>query len=284
MRIAIIAVPYNDGTRSVGVGLGPARLIEGGLVSRLRAAGHDVREEIVELPNSPAPPPDALTRVVALQARLSVAVRQAIGLDEFPIVLAGNCASAVGTLAARPADAAVLWFDAHGDFNTPHTTITGKIDGMALAMAAGKAYPELTAGVPGFTPVDEGRVVLVGTRDLDPLERDALEASPIQSLAPADAGCVTMRVRALGSPVPPVYVHLDLDVLNPAQARANEYAPPGGMPPAALAATLEALTATTRIYALAVTAYDPSFDGDGRARAAAIDAVLAAVPQDIDRE
>ena len=157
MRIAIIAVPYDDGERSVGVGLGPARLIEGGLVSELRAGAHDVREEIVELPNAPPPPPDALTRVVALQAALARAVTHALAAGEFPIVLAGNCSSAVGTLAARPADAAVLWFDAHGDFNTPDTTITGKIDGMALAMAAGKAYGELTVDVPGFIPVDEGR-------------------------------------------------------------------------------------------------------------------------------
>lgn len=284
MRIAILAVPYDDGRRSVGVGLGPARLIEGGLVAGLRAEAHDVREEIVELPNYPSPPQDPLTRILALQALLANAVRQATSAGEFPIVLAGNCSSAVGTLAARPADAAVVWFDAHGDFNTPATTITGKIDGMALAMAAGRAHGELTVDVPGFAPVEEHRVLLAGTRDLDPLERDAIDASGIQVVPPAEIATLGARISRFGSPTPPLYVHLDLDVLDPIQARANEYAPPGGLSPEALVAAIEQLTTTTTVYALAVTAYDPAFDANGRARRAALRAIHAAVPRDIDRE
>ena len=94
---------------------------------------------------------------------------------------------------------------------------------------------------------------------------------------------MTERVRALGSPAPPVYVHVDLDVLDPTQARANQYAPAGGLSPRTLADTLEALTATTHIYALAVTAYDPAFDRDGRACKAAVEAVLVLLRSDVDR-
>ena len=69
--------------------------------------------------------------------------------QRFPVVLAGNCNSYVGTLAGLETDrAGVSWFDAHGDFNTPETTTTGFLDGMGLAMASGrcwKAMPETIA-------------------------------------------------------------------------------------------------------------------------------------------
>lgn len=282
MRIAILAVPYDAGQRSVGVGLGPARLLEAGVANALRESGHDVREVIVELPDNP--PPYELARVVELQRALAWAVTHAVALGEFPLVLAGNCSSAVGTLAARPRDTAVVWFDAHGDFNTPDTTTSGMIDGMALAMAAGRCYRALAADIPKFTPIDERRVLLVGARDLDPFERRALDSARVQRIEAGEVRTIVSRLRALGPPSPPVYVHVDLDVLDPREARANRFAVPGGLSANDLAESLKALTSATRLFALAVTAYDPSFDAGGRACAAALKAIEAAVPMDEDRE
>ena len=83
----------------------------------------------------------------------------------------------------------------------------------------------------------------------------------------------------MGSPPPPVYVHLDLDVIDPAHARANQYAAPGGLTPASLQRTLGAIVSTAPLYALAITAYDPTWDRDGRMRQIAIDAANAVVPR-----
>ena len=80
----------------------------------------------------------------------------------------------------------VRWFDAHGDFNTPESTLGGFLDGMALAIATGRCWIGLAATVPGFTPVAEENVVLVGARDLDPAEGELLRASRVQHL-PSDA-------------------------------------------------------------------------------------------------
>jgi arginase len=275
MRIAIIAVPYDAGRLSVGVGLGPAALLEAGLANGLRADGHDVREAVVEMPSQTAP--HEMARVVAVQRALADLVRQAVGDGELPLILAGNCSTAVGTLSARPPDAAIVWFDAHADFNTAETTTTGMLDGLAVSMATGRALCNLTATVPGFVPVDESRVILVGVRDVDPPEEAALAGSPIRRVSAARASSVGDTLRGLDQGGPPVYVHLDLDVLDPAAARANQYAAPGGLTPEALVAALRQVAAHARLFALAITAYDPAWDRDGATRRAAIDAVGALI-------
>jgi arginase family enzyme len=82
----------------------------------------------------------------------------------FPLVLAGNCNTAVGTLSgADPEGLGVVWFDAHGDFNTPETTTTGFIDGMGLAIAVGHCWKAMARGVSGFSPVLEENVVIGGS-------------------------------------------------------------------------------------------------------------------------
>jgi len=282
MEIAVIAVPYDAGRRSVGVGLGPARLLEAGLAHQLRDAGHEVRETTVELPVATAA--HELARIAAIQRELADAVRTAVDRAELPIVLAGNCSTAVGTLAAAPEATAVVWFDAHGDYNTAETTTTGMVDGLALSMVTGRALCNLAAGVKGFAAIDERRVVLVGARDLDPPEEQALASSQVTRLAADDAsGRVAGVLRQMRPPARLVYVHLDLDVLDPAHARANQYGVPGGLTPASLVKTLAAIADVAAIYALAITAYDPECDTDGATQRTAFQAIHALVPRP-DRE
>ena len=282
MEIAVIAVPYDAGQRSVGVGLGPARLLEAGLARQLREAGHAVREATVELPPDTAS--HELARVAAIQRELGHAVRGAVDRAELPIVLAGNCSTAVGTLAAAPEDTAVVWFDAHGDFNTADSTTSGMLDGLALSMVTGRALGNLTATVPGFVPVPENRVVLVGARDLDRPEEKALAASQVTRIAAAAAPTtIGSALRAMAPPARHVYVHLDLDVLDPAHARANRYEAPGGLTSAGLVQTLSEIAGVSSVYAIAITAYDPAWDHDGATQHAAIQALNALVPR-TDRE
>jgi arginase len=278
VRIALLAVPYDAGRRSVGVGLGPGRLLDAGVANQLREAGHDVREVMVELPA--VVPPHEIARTVAIQRQLGRAVCEAVAADELPIVLAGNCSTAVGTLAARPPESAVVWFDAHADFNTAETTVTGMLDGLALSMVTGRTLRNMTAAVEGFVPVDERRVILVGARDLDPAEVTALDSSPLTRLSADEApGIIADGVRAIARPTPPVYVHLDLDVLDPRHARANQYDAPGGLSPDALVATLREIAETAPVHALAIAAYDPAWDVDGSTLRAAFAALAVLVPR-----
>jgi arginase len=105
-------------------------------------------------------------------------------------VLAGNCISCIGTLAGLgDPPPAIIRLDAHGDFNTPESTLSGFLDGMVLATAVGRCWGKLAATIPGFHPTPEAQVVLLSARDFDVDERALLDHSAV-SLIPGSMACV----------------------------------------------------------------------------------------------
>ena len=160
-----------------------------------------------DLPAGPAP---------GRMTQLYQAVAAAVARAARPLLLSGDCPSALGAVAGlqrRYRDLAVVWLDAHGDFNTPAITTSGYLGGMPLAMLTGRA-PELFCTALGLRPVPDTSVVLAGARDLDPAERDALTVSHVRRV-PADPAALTSAVGGLGRT--PVYLHLDVDVMDSAQ-------------------------------------------------------------------
>ena len=152
-------------------------------------------------------------------ARISLlhrAVADSVARAARPLVLSGDCPTAraaVAGLQRRHRDLAVVWLDAHGDFNTPVISTSGYLGGMALAMLTGRT-PELFGDALGLRPVADASVVLADARDLDPAERDALAASQVRRV-PADPTAITSTLDRLGGT--PVYLHLDVDVIDSAQ-------------------------------------------------------------------
>jgi arginase len=147
---------------------------------------------------------------------LHQAVADAVARAARPLLLSGDCPTAraaVAGLQRRHHDLAVVWLDAHGDFNTPAITISGYLGGMALAMLTGRT-PGLFGDALGPRPVADTKVVLADARDLDPAERDALTASDVRRV-PADPAALTAALGGLGRT--PVYLHLDVDVIDSAQ-------------------------------------------------------------------
>ena len=144
------------------------------------------------------------------------AVADAAARAARPLLLSGDCPAALGVVAGlqrRHRDLAVVWLDAHGDFNTPAITISGYLGGMALAMLTGRA-PELFGDALGLRPVADRHVVLADARDLDPAEQDALTASQVRRV-PADPAALAAALDGLGGM--PVYLHLDVDVMDSGQ-------------------------------------------------------------------
>lgn len=126
-----------------------------------------------------------------------------------PLIAMGRCAAGLGTLpavAAAHPDAAIVWFDAHGDCNAPEFSTSGYLGGMILTGAAGRWDSGLGAGL------DLANVVLVGARDLDPCERALIESGVIALVPPGPGLAERLRKAVAGRKA---YVHLDCDVLNP---------------------------------------------------------------------
>lgn len=272
--VLIIAVPYDSGNPGLRMGAGPQHLLDNGLGASLRPDGRGVSVITVRHEREPLA---EVTTAFELQSLVSRQVRAAAGEGRLPLVLSGNCnTAAVGSLAGLgPGDLGIVWFDAHGEFNTPETTTTGFIDGMGLAMAVGHCWKEMARSVPGFAPIPEENVVMVGVRAADVAELERFDASGATVVGPA-AGEQQMQALAealddLRSRVERVYVHLDLDVLDAAEVgMANEYGIPGGLDRDQLEEALDLVRERFTVAAAGIASYDPSFDADGSVLAAAI--------------
>jgi arginase len=272
--VGIVLLPYDSARHLERMGAGPSHLVSHGLLERLRAAGHTT--STIELAPTSGSWIAEIGTAFDLDRQLATSVAAVIARGAFPLTLAGNCISSIGTLGGLGAGpTGVLWFDAHGDFNTPESTVGGFLDGMALAIATGRCWTGVSASVPGFAPVAEEDVVLVGARDLDLAEAELLRASRVQHLSTdASASRIAAAIEVVARRVSRLYVHVDLDVLDASEGRANGYVGGPGITLAGLLAAIEAAGAHCPISAGAITAYDPAYDHDGRVAAAAIEVAL----------
>jgi arginase len=259
------------------MGAGPERLMEAGLIDRLQQAGHEVVACSVCLPSQKFIP--EVQAAFELDRRLAGCVADAVASGALPVILSGNCITSVGTVAGiGEPELGVIWLDAHGDFNTPETTSSGFLDGMALAILTGRCWTSVAATVPGFAPVAERRVVLFGARDLDAREATALTDSEIDHLTPdAISTGLSENLARRKEHTRDIYLHIDLDSLDPSEGTANGFAVEGGFSVAAVRELVDQAADAFRIRAVALTAYDPSQDTDGRACNAGIDLIVSAV-------
>ena len=172
-----------------------------------------------------------------------------------PITIGGDCgvelAAIEQALDANP-DVAVVWFDAHPDLNTPESSPSGAFTGMVLRTLAGEG-PE--ALVPA-TPLAPGRIVLAGVRDVDPGEQDFIDAHGIAHVQELEPQALVAAVRATGAAS--VYLHIDLDVLDPAEIDGLGSPVPFGASAAQLVAGIGALRAEFELVGAGITEFAPA--------------------------
>jgi arginase len=276
MNVTIIGVPYSLDQAYQGMGKAPDALLDAGLVQRLEALGYTtILAEMIDIPPSDEP---RLDRLGHLLVRLGYEVARARAAGFFPLVLGGDCLTSLGTLAGllTPEETGIAWFDAHGDFNTPEISISGYLGGMALACAVGRGLDQLRAAAKLMDPIAERNVVLLGARDLDPLEEHALLASSVmlvrsESFA-GDRSELDHAIHALGT-LPQLYLHVDIDVLDPSEAPGISYPAAGGLRIGQLQEAVREVASLGNLAAFALTAVDPEKDVDGRTVAAALQVI-----------
>jgi arginase len=210
--------------------------------------GLDLMPEPAELITPDLPAGLIWPRLAVLYAAVARAVTRNRTDDGPPVVVAcGDCLIALGTVAglqAADADPAIVWFDAHGDVQTPETTSSGYLAGMSLRLLTGYR-PELIASRLGLRPVPEDRMVLVGARDLDPPEVAYLDQAQIRQRQVTD-------LTAADLPDGPLYVHVDLDVIDGTQLPGLRYPTPGGPDAGQVADALGMLLGTGRVAAVGI--------------------------------
>lgn len=258
MRVRLIVVPYDMGIYNDGHGRGPKALIDAGLVRMLSEAGHNVETNMVVLDNS-----GHVTDIQATFILISLVAREvaaARGLKELPIVLAGNCITSAGTITGlQNKKIKVLWLDAHADYNTPETTESGYIDGMALSVVCGRCWRNLSV-TNGLLHIGDDQVVLIGTRNVDPKEEIALSHSKMKRLS-------VNQLRSSGYEIPngfittsdELYIHIDADVLDRSVGHANRFASDGGLMEEEIVKLLSKICAN-KVGSVAFTAYGPDYD------------------------
>lgn len=264
MKVQIILVPYDSGSKDTRMGRGPACFLESGLVDILRKDGHQVELDSIDLEN---PPSTELESALELNRQVSLRFRKAVADRSFPLLFSGSSICSVGALPGVPSsEKGLIWFDGHGDFNTPETSTSGSIDGMALAVATGRCLRGPFSTISGFQPVPEHNVILIGAREFDPEEKRLLDSSGVALVSRSFIRSMNIvealkpAINDLQDRVSDVHVHLDLDVLDPARTPSNQFAPPDGLSVGAVEIALRLIEGRFNISSACIAAYDPECD------------------------
>jgi arginase len=289
-KVAVFGVPSAAGGLSPGAERAPCALREAGLLEALRAGGRRVVNlsdlSLFPFRDDPENPRARNIAVAACAARAAADEMTRALREGFTVVLGGDCSLVAGTLrgarAALGRDVGLVYIDAHADLNTPETSPSGRLCGMALALAVGLGPKELAA-VGEAAHADPDHVALVGFRSLDPGERKplgdlglALPAIAARSLGMRATAALALD--AVNNGGGPILVHLDVDAIDPAEMPARAaFAPGPGFSWQEASDLVTALVASSRVVALEVTEFDPSRDPEGACARRVVELVARAV-------
>jgi arginase len=247
------------------MGRGPLDYMKAGAARRLRNRGWHVELAVVKRPVRSVS--DRLTSIVAVNRSLAEKVKSAIKRGSIPVVLGGDCNSCLGALAGlQMPKVGVIWFDAHGDFQTPETSPSGYFDGMPLAIVTGRCFQGLRRQIGQKDPIPESLILHIGGRAMGRNERARFERSDIQVVWASDVKsrgigqAVSARLRALRSRIRSVYLHVDIDVLDPKYARGVDFPTNGGLSPNDIVQAVHRVANQFQVRAVALTAYNPTRD------------------------
>jgi arginase len=210
---------------------------------------------------------DTQGRMSIIHRGITPLVEETVRDGDRPVVISGDCCITTGVLAGLQRagiDPILVWFDAHGDFNTWETTPSGFLGGMPLAMLVGLGEQRMPQAV-GLNSLPEERVILADARDLDPGEKDLLDASRVNILKDV------MDLLEYSLPDRPLYVHFDTDVIDPADAPAMNYPAPGGPSASELNVVFQHLARSADIVAVSLSSWNPELDEDNRTGKVCID-------------
>jgi len=283
VNVALVKMPYTGARNVPELSRVPDYLVEGGIETRLAERGARLRPmSAVELTASEQEEYGEWHRLGLANGHLAEIVAENRREDYLTVGLLGNCSSLMGMLGGlqhsgptgRPLRVGLVWIDAHGDFNTPETTLSGMLGGMPVAVSAGLALTNLRLKS-GLDPALPTRyIVMAAVRDTDPLEQELIDRSDIEMLTVEDirarSESLARQMERLSGLTDVIYVHVDMDVLDPAEVSGHSLTVADGPTSGELAAALTEMFRYEKVAALGI-ASTPAWERDpnGTSREAA---------------
>jgi arginase len=290
-RVALIKMPYVGERNVPELSGGPEYLEQGGIQKLLEERSSKTKPiSNVALTTEEEKAYGSWNRLALANGDLAKLVAAERRGGSLPIGLLANCSSLIGMLSGlehsgsggRPLRVGLVFIDAHADFNTPETTLSGMLGGMPVAIAAGMGLTRmrLKAGLEPALPARH--IVEAGVRDTDPLEQDLLDRSEIQQLSVDDirrrSENLHRQMQRLSDTTDVIYIHVDMDVLDPREVPGHPLTVAGGPSSMELAAAVTDMFKYEKAAAFGV-ASTPFGDRDksGVSRQAAYNLILGAV-------
>ena len=292
--IAMIGVPQDYGSGRRGVDMGPSALRVANLNASLARLGYTVEDLGNVFVNQPESIPQSeskarhLPQIAHNCLRLAKIVEKAAAAGQFPLVLGGDHSIAVGTVAGmtkhyRKQNLGLVWIDAHGDFNTPASTLSGNVHGMPLSCIVGQGPPELTH-LRGRSPMVAAKhVALVGIRDIDAREADNIRASGIHTYTMREIDERSMRavmqdaIRVASDGTAGLHLSLDMDALDPVEAPGVGTPVRGGLNYREAHLAMELLHDSGKLVSMEIVEVNPVLDIANQTAALAVELVLSAL-------
>jgi arginase len=280
-RVDVIGVPMDLGSARRGVDMGPSAVRYAGLDAKLRALGKEVVDHgniaVLDRAAIGGETSDSkyLATIREVCSRLAGTVAEVLRAGGFPLVLGGDHSIAIGTLEgirrAGQEKAGLIWFDAHADINSPQSSPSGNVHGMPVyyALEDGNITPE--------------RTVLIGLRDVDPGEREAIRLLGIRAFTMSDIDRTGMErvvaeaVSIAGADGRAIHVSFDMDAIDPSEAPGVGTPVQGGLTYREAHLALEEIAASRQLLSLEITEINPILDTENRTATLAVGLILSAL-------
>jgi len=291
VKIDVIKNPYGGSRNTPELSTNPDYIHAAGLERLIDGWGAELIRPVqdVRLSSEQDRQYGEWNRMALANANFADLVREGLQDNLITVGLEANCNDLLGMLSGLKYDSdgntrrvGLVFYDSHGDFNVPETTLSGMLGGMPVAIAAGHALHNLRQTTGLQEPLPMSDIMWGGVRDLDPLEADRFREFEVRQVSVRDirelSDNFSAQFNALADAVDVVYVHVDMDVLEPDEVPGHGLTVPDGPSSKALAAAIGVMFENPKTVALGI-ASTPSFnrDPDGVSRQAALNLIEGAI-------
>lgn len=299
-NVSIIGVPLHLGQGKLGVDLGTAAIRYAHLTKRIEQLGREVTDlgdvlvpgcysadtgDLIDsIPDFNSRKLRHLREIIQVSAVVAKQVDDQLRRGNVPIILGGDHAIAIGSLAgaARAINKlGLIWFDAHTDINTEETTPSGNIHGMPLAAAIGKGHPELVQAARPSESLEARHIVIVGARSIDAGEKALLTEAGITVFTMHEidrdgiASVMEEAIRIASAGTDGVHLSLDLDAFDPSEAPGVGTPVRGGITYREGSIAMEMLAAANIVISVDVVEVNPLLDQRNQTAQLAVDMICS---------